>query len=182
MQKPLIYQLRDYLAWLKDHALPQFRDAASDMYDLEEDYQTAEESLEYYALEMKKAVERGHSEVFDRFKAKYTKLFDHVNESIARNLYEQEVNKFLHKGHNQIDAEKHALEILWQEPNFRYYLRAYAVLKDDNGREVFLVANERHIPQDNLYVLTSELESLKNSGLDPWEYVSNRRANEELVS
>ena len=178
----LINQLREYLSWLRDHALPGFRDASADMYDTEEDYITVEESLLYSSLEMKKCVERNDQENFDRFKAKYTRLFDHVNKNIALTMFEETMDKYLEKGHVGVDAEKYALEELWEDPKLRYYLPAQAILKHQDGREVFLVANERHIPQDNLYVLTSELEYLQSSGLDPWDYVTNRRANENITS
>lgn len=176
MEKPLIDQLREFLQWLKDHALPGFKSQAEDCYDGTDQYNTAAETLAYYATEMKKSVEHNNQECFDRFRSKYLQLFDNVNEKIAKREYADTLDRILDEGYSNEDARKLALDYAWQDPKMRYYLPVKAILKHQDGREVFLVANKRHIPQDNLYVLTTELEYLKTSGLDPWEYVSTRRA------
>jgi len=173
---PLINQLRTFLSWLKDHALPGFREQAEDSFDTEGSYEIAYDVLVEYGSDMKKCVERDDQDNFDIAKAAYIRLFNQINEVIAERMYKDALDKYLDKDHSNADAERYALEEVWQDPRVKYYLKAHAVLKHQDGREVFLIANERHIPRDNHYVITTELEQLKVSGIDPWEYVTTRKA------
>lgn len=173
---PLITQLREFIAWLQAHALEGFRDFSEDFYDTDNTYEIASEVLAEYGSQMKRCVEYNDQINFDRARAEYLRLFDKVNEAIAKQLFADAQDKYLDKNHENSDAERYALEEVWENPKARYYLNAHAILKHQDGREVFLIANERHIPQGNLYVLTTELKDITRSGLDPWEYVTTRKA------
>ena len=173
---PLINQLRSFLSWLKEHALPGFKDQAEDYFDTEGTYEIAFDVLVSLGSDMKTAVERGDQQNFNSFKDQYLRLFDKINEFIAKQMFEAARDKYLGQNHSSLDADTYAIEEVWQNPAARYYLKAHVLIKHQDGREVFLIANERHIPRDNLYVITTELEHLRASSIDPWEHVATRKA------
>ena len=167
-------ELGQFLNWLKTHALKGFRGYTDDHY-FDEKYRTYTEELEYLADEIKSAVRRSDKGHFEICKEAYEKMFVEVNVTLAKASYNSLIDKYLNEGFEDADAQRYALEMLWQDKLISYWLPVSAILKNTNGQEVFIVANERHIPRGKSYVLVSELKYLASSGRNPWEYVQNRR-------
>lgn len=167
-------ELDRFLLWVKQYALPGFAEKSKDVYT--EDYQVAYDELCRLGALMRDAVEKKQSGQFGYYRKLYVELFERVNTIIAKNVYADMLDDFLDQAPNNQEAEKMALSVVWQDPLLSYWLPAQARMTGPQGQEVFIVANDRHIPQGKTFVKLSEIPYLANSGLDPWEYVTNRRA------
>ena len=167
-------ELAKFLAWLREYALPGFNEKAKDTYT--DDYKIVYDELVVVATHMKHAAKIGNDSFFETLKKEYVTLFGQVNELIARQLHADALDHYLDEGLSNEDANKAAVEHLWANKAAAYWFPVALSMKGPHGQEVFLVANERHTPQGKDYVTISELESLRSSGRNPWEVVSNRRA------
>lgn len=171
-------EIDHFLQWLRRHGLPGFRAIADDTYADDDSYETISAQLEYLGGEMKKSVQRKDRDHFFLCKDEYLKRFEAVNKKLAIDMFENIRDNFINnEGYEELDAQYAATEMLWQQESFRFWLPVQLRLTNQETQErVFLVANERHIPPGDHYVLIEELESLKNSERDPWEYIRNRKA------
>lgn len=177
MARDLKTELNSFHTKLKQFALPGFMDWVTDTY-FDETYKTYAEELEYLGEEMRRAVSRGDAEHFDLCRNHYKKIYSQVNVELAKTIHADLLDHYLDQNMENEEAEKLALEHVWQNPNMRRWLPAWARLRDDSGkREVYLVGHEDHIPKGKNYVTISEIKSLEKSGRDPWKFVQNRSAS-----
>lgn len=167
-------ELDQFLLWIKQHALPNFAEQSKDLYT--EDYQVVYDELCRLGSLMRDSVEKGHKGKFDHYKTEYLKWFEKVNQRIAKQIYADILDDFLDQAPNNLEAEKLALSTAWGDPLLSHWLSAQARMTNPQGEEVFIVANERHIPQGKSFLMLSEVPYLASSGHDPWEFVKNRRA------
>jgi hypothetical protein len=170
-------ELTTFHGWLKEYALPGFAEKAKDTYTAE--YGIAYDELSSLGQQMRIAVDKNKLEDFNLARRAYLDLFTYVNEQMAKTEYADAVDHYLDQQMSNDDARKKALDFMWRDSKLQYWLPVHAEIKGPQGQEVFLVANERHTPRGKAYLKISEITYLKNSGLDPWEYVSNRRACEK---
>jgi len=170
-------QLRDFLRWLQKYSLKGLKGVAEDTYMEDGEYKTVSEEMTYLGEQMRKSVERGDQDHFTICKDAYRKLFEQINIKISTIEMRDITQLYMEDGYEELDAQKAALDHLWGSPKMSYWLPAKAeLINPETGEKVFIVANERHIPPECLYVLTTELEDIKDSGINPWEYVRNRKA------
>lgn len=175
MNRNLLGEVNNFLSWLGQKSMPGFSEFTADAYH-GDDYKTIYEELEYLGGEIKRAAHNYDVESFDLFKGEYEKLFASSNISLATNEYNNIRTELIEAGFSDLDADKGALNKCWNNPTIAYWLPLSALLKDGKGGEIHLVQRKEHTPQGKHYVTVSELDYLKSSGRDPWQYCYQRGA------
>lgn len=168
---------KDYHEFIEEKkkiSLPGFMDRATDEYATE-DFNTVADEMFFLVDEMKSAITANDSKHFFHCRDKWEEHFENINTAIANKVFLDLTNKLVNDGMEEQEARMNACAHLWNDPRMRYWLPTQARLKDGKGRTVWLVGDERHIPQEGNYVTLSEIEYLKSSGLDPWAFVENRK-------
>ena len=173
----LDYELKRFYSWLNQHSSPNFMSYAEDTYYDEYEGVTISEELYNYSSEMKDAVKLQDEPYFEEAKRRYIEIFKEANKKMCVKLYDKIIDD-LSKDPNldPKEAASIALERAWQYPHVRYWLPISALLKDGKGKEVYLVARKAFAPKGKNYVTISELSELKDTGLNPWDYVKRRVA------
>jgi hypothetical protein len=173
----LDYELKRFHSWLNQHASPGFMKYAEDTYYSEYDGVTIEEELFSYASEMKDAVKLNDEVYFDEAKKRYLEIFQDANKKICIKLYDKILDDLaMDESLLPEEAAQIALERAWSYPHVRYWLPISALLKDGEGKEVYLVSRKAFAPKGKNYITISELSEIKDTGLDPWAYVQGRAA------
>lgn len=169
-------QLDDFKSWCRRHAAPGFMKYAEDTYYNEDDGVAYSDELYHYAEEMKDAVKLNDPEYFTEIKNRYYEVFRQGNENICRDLYDEILEDLSQDTSLTIEeAGKIAVERAWSYGHMKYWLPIYALLKDDQGKEVCLVSRECHSPKGKYYVTISELSELKGkTAAQAWKYVRDR--------
>lgn len=163
-----------FMAEKKKISLPGFMQRATDEY-CTEDFNTVADEMFFLVDEMKTAIQTNDHKHFLHCRDKWEEHFESINTAIANKVFLDLVHRMMRDGMEELEARQNAMGHLWQDPRMRFWLPIQARLKDDEGQKVWLIAHDRHIPQEGNYVTLSEIEYLKSSGRDPWAFVKNRR-------
>lgn len=167
--------MNEFLSWLKSSAMPDFMEYVTDTYHNVDTYSTVAEELESLGSEIKDAVKLNDLKYYTVAKEKYKSLFIEANIKVAKIKF----HKFVDDVSTDMPTPKAnevAVQRVWEDPKWAYWLPIYVLLKDGEDNEVCLVSRKEHAPKSKNYVTISELNEIENMGKDPWKFVKERVA------
>ncbi len=166
-------QLQSFVGWMQTRALRGFMEYTEETYS--DDFHSVKDVLLGIAHDMKISVSNKDQDGFNRSRELYKDYFITINEELAKTHYADLLDEYLDSGLNNKDAQTMAVSDLWKNSLYRTYLDVTVELTSPkNGEVLYLIGCHEHARGRHPYVIAEEIEMLKKSFKDPWEYVRNR--------
>jgi len=175
----LMERINSFHQWLRANALDGFTE------QLKEHTDEHGIGLNFLLLElandMKLAVRENDAALYAEREGAYMTFFNLVNKEMATTRYKDLLDHILDtkKDIDNLTAQTLTVESLWRDARYRTYLDVRVELVNhQTGEYVYLVADRSKAPAGDAYVTIDELDHIHKSGINPWDYVNNRRNHE----
>lgn len=170
-------RLQSFLDWMHSHTVPGFREYTDETYS--EDFITVTDVMNHIAAKMKTAIQTGDFDGYIRNEDQYREYFNAANEELSREHYCELWEDLANQGLDAESAQIMAVDELWKSKPYLYHLDvAVRMINKETGEYLYLVGTSEHAHSGrNPYITSSEVNQLKASFKDPWEYVRNREVN-----